>query len=297
MSSHEKLGDERIAVQKQAIQSLKRLIDDEPRSQSYLKAMVRKWNGVVALEQGDWIKARFEFLQGRTVSEQDDPGSTTWFDAAMVETEVWEAFTSPRLSLGALRELPEKLDLTSTLYSAAADRSNAKFASDWGQWIEIFIEPSVPTPHLAERILSYVEGRPPVGDAGGEFPVKQLAHATRAFEWKRFWLMKTAYEVQASLKTKFKMDAPLDALARGAAVLAVPPADFASLMQSGIAAQDKTPPDSAEQLLERIQSELEQWQALEKGSREYVAEVGKLLDSSPQRRKDAIQAIRLTKPR
>ena len=67
MSSHEKLGDERIAVQKQAIQSLKRLIDDDPRSQSYLKAMVRKWNGVVALEQGDWIKARFEFLQGRTV--------------------------------------------------------------------------------------------------------------------------------------------------------------------------------------------------------------------------------------
>src|SRR5690348_3199542 len=159
MSSHEKVGHERIEVQKQAIQSLKKLIDHDPLSRSYLKAVVRKWNGVVALEQGNWIEARFEFLQGRTIAEQDDPGGTAWFDAAMVETEVWEAFTSPNLSLGALRELPEKLDLTSTLYSAAADRSNAKFASDWGQWIEIFIEPGVPTPHLAERILSYVEGR------------------------------------------------------------------------------------------------------------------------------------------
>ncbi|MDA4118463.1 MAG: hypothetical protein OK455_08990, partial [Thaumarchaeota archaeon] len=175
MSSHEKVGPERVAMQKQATNSLKKLLDLDPRSQPYLRATVRKWEGVVALEQGNWIEARFAFLQGRTIAETGDPGSVAWFDAAITETEVWEAFTSPALSLKALGELPEKLDQASTLYSAAADRSNAEFTSDWAQWLKMFANPSVPAESLAERVLGYVERRIPQGEPGADPPVKQLA--------------------------------------------------------------------------------------------------------------------------
>jgi hypothetical protein len=292
MSSHEKVGPERVTVQKQAIASLKRLLDLDPRSQPYLKSTVRKWNGVVALEQSNWIEARFEFLQGRTIAEKDDPGSTAWFDAAITETEVWEAFTSPALSLASLGELPDKLDQASTLYSAAADRSNAEFASDWAQWIKILVDPSVPARSLAERILSYVERRTPVGEPEIEPPVKQLALQKCAFAWNRFWLSKAANETQSSLKTTFKLDASLEALTRGAAVLAVPPADFASLLQDASTEGPAFAPDSAGQLLKRMQADLEHLRALETGARQYVAEVGMRLDASPQRRKDVVRAVR-----
>ncbi len=291
MGAHEKVGAERLAAQKQAIHALKKVIDQNPRSQPYLKATVRKWNGVVALEQSKWMEARFEFLQGRTIAEHGDPGNMAWFDAAIVETEVWEAFSSPDLTLEALEELPDKLDKASTLYSGAADRSNAEFASDWAQWIRIFIDPGVPSRSLVERILSYVERRTPVTEDGTEPPFKQLALERNAFAWRRFWFSKTAKEVQSSLKAIFKVDAPLEALARGAAVLAVPPADFASLLQEAPTEGGALPVSSA-QLLERMQADLENLRALEKEARQYVTEVGMRLESAPERRKDVVQAVR-----
>ena len=89
MSSGEKVGQERIAAQKEAILTLKKLIDDhgfDVGFRSYLTVTLRKWNGMVATEEGDWIEARFEFSQGRSIAEAHDPGSLPWLDAAIMET-------------------------------------------------------------------------------------------------------------------------------------------------------------------------------------------------------------------
>ena len=132
-----------------------------------------------------------------------------------------------------------------------------------------------------------------MGEPGIEPPVKQLSLERSAFAWNRFWLSKTAKEIHASLEAAFKLDGPLAALVRGAVVLAVPPADFESLMRSEVSTEGWAfSPDSPAQLLGRIQTDLEHWRTLEKESREYVEEVGRRLDSSPQRRKDVLQAIR-----
>jgi hypothetical protein len=296
MSSGEKVGQERIAAQKEAIVTLKKLIDDhgfEEGFRSFLTVTLRKWNGMVATEEGNWIEARFEFSRGRTVAETHDPGSLPWFDAAIMETEVWSALTSTGLTLEALGELAQRLDQVSTLYAAGSDRSNAEFTSDWGQWLKVFIDSAVPPPGLSERILSYVEARTPKGEPGAELPVREVPLAKDAFEWNYFWFSRLAREAEASLKDVFDMVDPLEALARGAAVLAAPPSDFGLLLRLNLSKERETPPpESPAQLLERIQSDLQRLQRVENDSREYVSEVRRLWDSSPKKKKEeVVQAI------
>ena len=296
MSSGEKVGKERIATQKEAILTLKKLIDDhgfEEGFRSYLTVTLRKWNGMVATEEGNWIEARFEFSQGRTIAETHDPGSIPWLDAAIMETEVWSALTSTGLTFEALGELAQRLDQVSTLYAAGSDRSNAEFTSDWGRWLKVFIDPAVPPPAVSERILSYVETRAPKGEPGAELPVREVPLSKDAFAWNYFWYSRLARETEASLRDIFKAADPLEALARGAAVLAAPPSDFGLLLRLNLSRQRGTPPpESPAHLQERIQSDLQRLQMVEKDLREYVAEVGRLWDSSPKKkREEVVQAI------
>ncbi len=254
---------------------------------------LRKWKGVVLCEEGNWIAARFEFLQGRSVAELHDSENVPWFDAAIVETEVWEALMSAGFHLDRLRELVEKLDRASILYAAVGDRSNAQFTADWAQWFKIFTDPSIPASDLVDRILGYVEGRTPRGEQRGEILMKQLPLRNNVFIWNYFWLARISQEIEAFLKNTFMTTASLEALARGAAVLATPPDDFKLLLQLDISRKHETPtPESQTQLLRRIESDLQHLRSVEKDAKEYVAEVGRQWSScSPERRRDVIQAI------
>jgi len=296
MSSGEKVGEARIGAQKEAIAALNKIIDDhgyEEGFRLFLTVTLRKWNGMVATEEGNWIEARFEFSQGRSLAETHDPGSLPWFDAAVMETEVWSALTSTGLAFEALDDLSKRLDEVSLVYAAASDRSNAEFTSDWSQWLKVFIDPAVPPPGLSERILTYVETRTPEGEPGAELPVREVPLSKDAFEWNYFWFSKLARETEVSLKEILDEDARLEALVRGAAVLAAPPDNLGLLLGLDLSRERETPPpESYAQLSERVQADLKRLQRAEKDSTEYVAEVGRLWAASPKKKKEQVaQAI------
>jgi hypothetical protein len=297
MSSGEKVGSERIAAQKEAIRMLKALVEDhgfEEGFRLFLTVTLRKWNGMVATEEGNWIEARFEFSQGRSLAATHDPGSLPWFDAAVMETEVWSALTSTGLSFDALEGLSKRLEEVSVRYAAGSDRSNAEFTSDWSRWLRVFIEPSVPPQGLAERMLTYVEARTLEGEPGAELPVREVPLAKDAFDWNYFWFSRVARETESSLTEIFGEDAPLQALARGAAVLAAPPDDFRLLLELDLSrARDVPPPSSYAELLERIKADIQRLQTTANDSKEYVAEVGRLWAASPPKKREQVaQAIR-----
>jgi hypothetical protein len=292
MGSGEKVGGERIAAQKQAISKLKAIVEDrgfEEGFRLYLTVTLRKWNGMVATEEGNWIAARFEFSQGRSQAATHDPGSIPWFDAAVAETEVWSALTSSRLSPDALEGLSKRLDEVSVLYAAGSDRSNAEFTSDWSRWLKLFIEPGVPPQPLADRILTYVETRTPEGEPGAELPVREVPLAKDAFEWNYFWLSRLARGTEASLRETFGEDAPLEALARGAAALAAPPKDFGELLALDLTREREAPaPESYPQLRERLEADLARLRRLEESSRDYLAEVRRQWASAPRKTREQV---------
>ncbi len=292
MSSGEKVGQERIATQKEAVAKLKAIVDDHGYDEGFrlfLTVTLRKWNGMVATEEGDWIKARFEFSQGRRLAETHDPGSLPWFDAAIEETEVWTALTSTRLSFDSLEGLSKRLEEVSILYAAGSDRSNAEFTSDWSQWLKLFLEPAVPPQGLSERILTYVETRMPEGEPGAELPVREVPLAKDAFEWNFFWLSRLARETTNSLKEVLGEEAPLEALARGAAVLAAPPGDLALLLKLDLSREREIPPpQSYAELLHRLKTDLENFRRAEESCKDYLAEVRRQWASSPQKRKEQV---------
>jgi len=296
MSSGEKVGQERIATQKEAVTKLKALVEDHGFDEGFrlfLTVTLRKWNGMVATEEGNWIEARFEFSQGRSLAETHDPGSLPWFDAAVEETEVWSALTSTGLSLDALEDLSKRLDEVSILYAAGSDRSNAEFTSDWSQWLKVFISPATPPQGLSERMLTYVETKTPEGEPGAELPVREVPLAKYAFEWNYFWLSRLARETEDELKDLFEADAPLEALMRGAAVLFPTPDGFSLLLGLSLSKEREIPPpESYAQLLERVQADLKRLEKVEEESKEYVAEVTGLWASSPPKKRDLVaQAI------
>jgi len=296
MGSGEKVGQERIAAQKDAIAKLKAIIDDHGFDEGFrlfLTVTLRKWNGMVATEEGNWIEARFEFSQGRSLAETHDPGGQPWFDAAVKETEVWSTLTSTRISLDAIEDLSQRLEEVSVLYAAGSDRSNAQFTSDWSQWLKLFINPGIPPQALAERILIYVETRTPEGEPGAKLPVREVPLARDAFEWNYFWSSRLAKETEESLKELFEAEAPLEALLRGAGVLAPAPEDLRTLMGLSLTKEQQTPaPESYAELLERIQVDLKRVQKIEGDSKEYVADVRGIWEASPPKKKErVIQAI------
>lgn len=66
MGSSEKTEKDRVAMRKEAIATLEKVISeyghDNPHG-SQLTSTLRRWKGVVAREEGNWAGARFEFLQ------------------------------------------------------------------------------------------------------------------------------------------------------------------------------------------------------------------------------------------
>jgi hypothetical protein len=298
-SSSEKSGKERIAIRKEAISMLEKVIEGHTRDMAYrslLTSTLRRWKGMVARDRGNWASARFEFLQGRNVAESFDRTNVSWFDAAITEAEVWEAFSVPGLGLDALRELAEKLDRTSGLYGMAGDRSNAESTADWARWFKFFIIPDVPSPDLVARILDAVRGLMS-GPEPGEVPA-QSPLGDYVFRWNRFWFLALARETETALKAVFAGTYPLEAVVRGASVLA-PPGDSlgALLKQRATEGQEHPIPESQDQLSERIRADLDVFRTIEKDIREYVSKVQRLWSSSsPQRRKQVEQAMRPIKP-
>jgi hypothetical protein len=273
--------------------------DSFRQSRSDLQSTLRKWKGVVASEEGDLMAARFEFLQGRAVAELNDPENVSWFDAAIVESEVWDTFISGGFHPGKLGELAEKLDRASVLFSAAGDRSNVQFTADWAGWFRMLVNSSVPPPDLVDRILSHARRDASELSRGEEILMNQFPLKKDVFAWNYLWLIRLSQEIENSLKNTFKTPASLDGLARGALLLATPPNDFASLLQLELPGKlDVSTFESRTRLMDRIQIDLQKLQNTEMKVREYAAEVARQwVSSSAKRKEDVIQAIHPEKRR
>jgi hypothetical protein len=294
-SSSEKSGKERIATRKEAISMLEKVIESHARDAAYrslLTSTLRRWKGMAARDQGNWASARFEFLQGRNIAESYDRTNVPWFDAAITEAEVWEAFSVRGLGLDALRELVEKLDRTSGLYGMAGDRSNAESTADWARWFKSFIVPDIPPSDLVSRILDAV-----LESRSGLEPGEAFTHpplGDYVFRWNRFWFLNLARETEAALNAVFTAVYPLEVLVRGAAVLAPSGGSLEPLLKRGTTeGGDERPiPESKDRLSEWIRADLDAFRNVEKEAREYVSKVERLWSpSSPQRRKQVEQAM------
>jgi hypothetical protein len=127
-----------------------------------------------------------------------------------------------------------------------------------------------------------------------QFPLKK-----DIFAWNYIWLIRLSQEIETSLKNTFKTAAPLDALARGALLLATPPNDFATLLQLEPPGKRDVPmSESRMQLLDRLEPDLQHLRDAEKAAREYAAEVSEQWAlSSARRKEDVIQAIHPEKRR
>ena len=293
MSAGEKTDRERTAMRKEAVLTLEKAIGGhEIARRSSLTSTLRKWKGVVACEEGNLMTARFEFLQGRIVAELNDPENLPWFDAAIVESEVWDGFISDSFRVEKLRELAENLDRSSILFAAVGDRSNAQFTADWAGWFRILINPSIPTSGLAERILDYIKGQAAGGAQKEEILMNQFPLKNNVFNWNYFWFARIAQEIAQSLKNIFKTVASLEALVRGASLLATPSDDLKLLLQSDLSRKQFSIPESQMKLLEQMQIDLQQLQTLEKGANQYMAEVTNQWNlSASKRRDDVVQTI------
>jgi hypothetical protein len=289
-SSSEKSERERVAVRKDAIAAMEKVTREYGRDvphASLLTSTVRRWKGVVAREEGNWAGARFEFLEGRSLAESFDPGNVPWFDAAIMEAEVWEAFGMPGLEPDALKELAEKLDRTSGLYSLAGDRLNTESTADWAQWFMFFVVPAVPSPALAARIWEEVERLKP-----GERAATQSPLGGYVSMWRYFWYSALARQTEAQLRNTFAATSSLEELLRIASVLAPVTGDFQPLLKPSIYRTDQlTLAESPEQLSARIRSDLDAFHAVESNAKEYVSKVQELWKAStPQKRREVERA-------
>ena len=293
MGAGEKTDGERTALRKEAVLTLEKAIGGrEPAKQSALMSTLLKWKGVVACEEGNLMAARFEFLQGRIVAELNDPDNLPWFDAAIVESEVWDGFISDSFRVEKLRELSENLDRASILFAAVGDRSNAQFTADWAGWFRILIIPSIPLSDLAERILDYVKGQAAGGAQKEEILMNQFPLKNNVFNWNYFWFARIPQEIAQSFKNTFKTVASLEALARGALLLGTPSEELKLLLQSHLSLKQILISESSMKLLEQMQADLQRLHSLEKDAKQYIAEVARQWNSSPtKRREDVIQAI------
>jgi len=301
MGSSEKTERERVAIRKDAIATLEKVISEHGRDNAHsslLTCTLRRWKGVVAREEGNWAGARFEFLQGRSLAESIDPGNVPWFDAAIMEAEIWEAFGMPGLELDALKQLVEKLDSTSGLYSLAGDRSNTEFSADWAQWFLFFVVPAVPSPELVARIWNEVKRLEP-GAEQGEAAKKQSPFGDYVFMWKYFWFSALARQTEGRLRAIFPVTSSVEELLRIASVLAPVTGDFQPLLKPSIYRTDEHPvAESPEQLSVRIRSDIDAFHAVESNAREYVSKVQGLWDAStPQKRRDVERAMHPAKQR
>ncbi|MDA4135534.1 MAG: hypothetical protein OK449_00870 [Thaumarchaeota archaeon] len=293
MSSSDEKERERVSIRKEAISTLEKAIEEyghEAARGSFLACTLRRWKGIVAREEGDWAGARFEFLQGRSLAESFDPGNVAWFDAALAEAEIWEAFGRPGLEFDTLKELVDKLDRTSGLYSLAGDRSNTEFIADWAQWFRFFLLPAVPAPALVARIAEAVErlkqGSEPA--AGKQSPLGGYV-----FMWNYFWFSALARRREAVLRGVFASTSNLDELVRFASILAPTSSGFGPLLKAHIYRGQESPAsDSPDDLLRRITVDLEAYHAVEKDTDEYVSKVQELwMSASPQKKREVEHAM------
>jgi hypothetical protein len=294
MGSSEKTERERVAIRKEAIAKLEKVIGEYGRDiphRSSLTVTLSRWKGVVAREEGNWAGARFEFLQGRSLAESFDPGNVSWFNAAIMEAEIWEALGVPGLELDALKQLVEKLDLTSELYSLAGDRSNTEFAADWAQWFLFFVVPAVPSTELVARIWDEVKRFKPEVERGET--AKQSPFGGYVFMWRYFWFSALGRQTEALLGGIFGATSTLEELVRVASVLTPVTGDFQPLLKPNAYRTDEHPVDeSSEQLSARIRSDLDAFHAVEKDAKEYVSKVQGLWSAStPQKRREVERAM------
>jgi hypothetical protein len=298
-SSSEMNEGERIATRKRAISTLGSAIEElggDMDHRNRLTSTLRRWKGLVAREEGNWADARFEFLEGRNLAESYDVSNIPWFDAAITEAEIWEAFAKPGLELDGLKELAEKLDSTAGLYGMAGDRINEEFAAEWAEWFSFFLVPGAPRPALVTRILNEVRRLQP-GPGSGEATTRTPLGGY-VFAWNRFWYSALARQTEAVLRSALGESSDLEGLLRGATVLAAPTVGLEPLKSHTFRVRDATPPDSPEQLLGRITSDLEAYRAVEKDVVGYVSKVRSLWDSADhQKRKEVERAIHPGKQR
>ncbi|MDA4123276.1 MAG: hypothetical protein OK456_08875 [Thaumarchaeota archaeon] len=300
MSASEKSERERVAIQKEAISTLEKAVEEYGRDlahKSLLTCTVRRWRGIVAREEGNWASARFEFLQGRSLAESYDASNVPWFDAAIAEAEIWEAFEMPGLKLDGLIELVEKLDRTSDLYGMAGDRSNVESTDKWAEWFRFFLVPTAPAPALVARIADEVKRlNPKVGS--GETAM-QSPFGDYVFNWNYFWFSALARQIEAHLREILGATSNLEELVRGASFLARPTRDLEPLLKPYTYRRDERPvPESPEQLSARIRSDLDAFRAVEKDAKEYASKVRELWDSSThQKRREVEHAMHPGKKR
>jgi hypothetical protein len=299
-SSSEKGEKERVAIRKEAIAKLEGAIEgsgrDAPR-RSLLTSTLRRWKGLVEREEGNWTSARFEFLQGRSLAESYDQGNVPWFDAAVTEAEIWQAFGKPGLDLGSLTDLVEKLDSTAGLYGMAGDRLSEELSSEWAEWFRFFLTPTVPRRELVASILHEVErfqGRLGSGGAATRTPLGGYV-----FQWSFFWYSALARRTEVLLTGVLGTAPRLEGLLRGAALLAAPTVSFEPLLRpSTFRGTDSPLPASPEQLEALIRSDLEAFHAIDEGTAEYVSRVRSLWDTAAhQKRKEVEHAMHPGKQR
>jgi hypothetical protein len=294
MRSSDKSESDRAAFRKEAISTLEKVIgeygNDSPH-RSLLVCTLGRWKGVDAREEGNWAGARFEFLQGRNLAESSDPGNVPWFDAAIMEAEVWEAFALPGIGLDALKQLVEKLDRTSGLYSLAGDRSNTESSADWARWFLIFVAPAVPSPDPVARIWDEVNRLKPKVEQGRTATLSPFGRYV--FMWRYFWFSALARQAETLLKGVFGTGSTLEEVLRGASVLAPVAGDFQPLLRPDAFLTDGRPPaESSEQLSARIRSDLDTFHEVERTTKDYVTAVEGLWNAStPQRRREVERAI------
>jgi hypothetical protein len=289
---------ERVAIRKQAISTMESAIEELGRDvqhRSLLTSTLRRWRGLVAREEGNWAAARFEFLQGRTLAESYDAANVPWFDAAITEAEIWEAFGRPGLGLDALRELVEKLDSTAGLYGMAGDRTSEEFTAEWAEWFRFFLVPAAPLQALVARVLNELKRfHPEKAEASARTPLGGYV-----FSWNFFWYSGLARQTEALLVGILGPASSLEELLRGAAVLAPLTTDLGPHLKPNTSGGHELPvPESPEQLSGRLRSDLEAFQGVQKDADDYVSMVRSLWDSSThQKRKEVEHAMRPGKQR
>jgi len=300
MSSSEKDEREQVVIRREAISALEKAIGElGPNSAQApsLTCTLRRWKGIVAREEGNWTVARFEFLQGRNLAESFEPESVPWFDAAMTETEVWEAFGRPGLELDSLRELVEKMDRTSGLYGLAGDRSNEELTADWVKWFKFFLVPTVPASTLAARIFDHIKRAGPGIESREGGPRSTLG--AYLFMWDYFWFSALHRQDEALLQAVFASKSALKVLLLGASVLAPQPRNFEPVLSpETYRTREFLIPDSPEALLQRIMDDLDAFHSVEMDAKQYVSRVQELWsDASPQKRREAERAMHPEKQR
>lgn len=300
MSSSEKDERERVVIRREAISTLERAIGElgpDAAHSSSLTCTLRRWKGIVAREQANWTVARFEFLQGRNLAESYEPASVPWFDAAITETEVWEAFGKPGLELDPLKELVEKLDGISGLYGLAGDRTNEELTADWVEWFKFFLVPAIPSSALAARILDHVLLTAPRIESGEGAP--RTALRAYVFMWNYFWFSALHREEESLLRSVFASKLTLEVLLRGASVLAPRPGSFEPLLTPEIyQTREFLFADSPDLLLQQIKADLDAFRSIERNAKRYISRVQELwTGTSPQKRREVERAMHPEKQR